>query len=44
MRHYVSLRKKKPYEEEKRPSALVIPLWAWIGLVAALMLLVLALR
>jgi|GraSoi_2013_60cm_1033757.scaffolds.fasta_scaffold19844_2 hypothetical protein len=43
MRYYVPLRKKMPYEE-KRPSALVIPLWAWIGLVAALMLLVLALR
>ncbi len=43
MRYYVSLRKKKP-DEEKRPSALVIPLWVWIGLVAALMLLVLALR
>lgn len=43
MRYYVSLRKKSPIEE-KRPSALVIPLWIWLGLVALLVLMVLALR
>jgi hypothetical protein len=43
MRYYVPLRKKLPHEE-KRPSALVIPLWAWLALVAVLLLVVLALR
>jgi hypothetical protein len=43
MRYYVPLRKKAPLAE-KRPSALVIPLWIWLGLVALLVLMVLALR
>lgn len=43
MRYYVPLHKKSPIEE-KRPSALVIPLWVWLGLVGLLVLTVLALR
>lgn len=43
MRYYIPTR-EKTQREEKRPSALVIPLWAWIGLLALLMLVVLALR
>ena len=43
MRYYIPLREKLPHVE-KRPSALVIPLWVWLGLVALLVLMVLALR
>lgn len=43
MRYYLPLRTKAPHEE-KRPSALIIPLWVWIGVVALLVLAVLALR
>jgi hypothetical protein len=43
MRYYLPMREKTP-REEKRPSALVIPLWFWLGLVALLVMVVLALR
>ena len=43
MRYYIPMREKTPVEE-KRPSALVIPLWVWLGLIALLVLVVLALR
>lgn len=43
MRYYIPLREKTP-REEKRPSALIIPLWVWLGLIAILVLMVLALR
>jgi hypothetical protein len=43
MRYSLPTRARTP-REEKRPSALVIPLWVWIGLLALLMLLVMALR
>ncbi|HEY0756591.1 MAG TPA: hypothetical protein VGD98_21745 [Ktedonobacteraceae bacterium] len=43
MRYYVPLRQKLPHEE-KRPSVFVVPLWVWLGMIALLGLLVLALR
>ena len=43
MRYYIPLREKMPHAE-KRPSALMIPLWIWLGVIALLVLVVLALR
>ena len=43
MRYYIPIRTKMPHEE-KRPSALVVPLWVWLALFAKLVLVVLALR
>lgn len=43
MRHYVSLQEKQS-QSKNRPSALTIPLWVWVVLIAGCMLVVLALR
>jgi hypothetical protein len=43
MRYYIPLRAKQPHEE-KRPSALVIPLWVWLSAIALVGLVVLLLR
>ena len=43
MRYYIPLRAKQPHEE-KRPSALAIPLWVWLGAIALVGLVVLLLR